>query len=68
MREEIYRQLLRERSETIAFNMGLHTAIHVLEAVEKLSPEGRKYLIEELKQQIADSEAEYTVYLLRCIP
>jgi len=68
MREEIYLRLLRERNETIAFNLGLHTAIQVLEAVENLSPEGRKYLLESLKQQIADSEAEYTPYLLRCIP
>jgi hypothetical protein len=67
MRMEIYERLLCERSETIAFNMGLHTAIYVLEAVENLSPEGRKYLLESLKQQIADSEAEYTPYLLRCI-
>ena len=38
-----------------------------LEVVEKLTPEGRKYLLESLKQQIADSEAEYTTYLLRCL-
>jgi hypothetical protein len=57
--------LLCERNEIIAFNMGLHTAIDVLEAVEDLSNEGRKYFIESLKQQIADSEAEYTIYLLR---
>jgi hypothetical protein len=68
MKAEIYQQLLCERNETIAFNMGLHTALYVLEEAEKLSPEGRKYLLESLKQQIADSEAEYTPYLLRCIP
>jgi hypothetical protein len=67
MKEEIYRRLLRERSETIAFNLGLHTALYVLEEVENLSPEGRKYLLESLKRQIAESEAEYTPYLLRCI-
>jgi hypothetical protein len=60
--------LLCERNETIAFNMGLHAAVYVLEAVEDLSNEGRKYLIESLRQQISDSEAEYTVYLLRCLP
>jgi hypothetical protein len=47
--------------------MGLHTAVDVLEEAEKLSPEGRKYFIESLKQQIADSEAKYTIYLLRCL-
>ena len=36
----------------MAFNMGLQTALYVLEKAEELSPEGRKYLIEELKKQI----------------
>jgi len=67
MKEEIYRELLTERERTMAFNTGLQCAIFVLERSEALSPEGRRYLLESLKKQIADSEAEYTTYLLRCI-
>lgn len=37
--------------------MGLHTAaVYVLGAVESFSADGRKYLLESLNQQIADSE------------
>jgi hypothetical protein len=67
MRAEIYRELLTERERTMAFNTGLQYAIYVLERPEALSPEGRKSLLESLKKQIADSAAEYTTYLLRCI-
>jgi len=38
MRTEIYQRLLCERNETIAFNMGFHTAVYVLEQVEKRPP------------------------------
>lgn len=44
------------RETTMAFNMGLQTAIYVLEKAETLSAEGRRYLIEELKKQITCSE------------
>ena len=67
MKEEIYLELLTERERTMAFNTGLKCAIYVLERPEALFPEGRKSLLESLKKQIADSEAEYTTYLLRCI-
>ena len=46
-----------EKETNLAFNMGLQTAIYVLEKAETLSAEGRKYLIEELKKQITCSEA-----------
>jgi hypothetical protein len=49
-------QIETTRETTIAFNMGLQTAIYVLEKAETLSAEGRRYLIEELKKQIDNSE------------
>ena len=45
-----------EKETNLAFNMGLQTAIYVLEKAEALSAEGRRYLIEELKKQIGNSE------------
>jgi hypothetical protein len=36
--------------------MGLKTAIYVLEKAEELSAEGRRFLIKELRKQIAESE------------
>jgi hypothetical protein len=45
-----------EKETTMAFNMGLQTAIYVLEKAETLSAEGRRLLIEELKKQITCSE------------
>lgn len=49
-------QIETTRETTMAFNMGLQTAIYVLEKAEALSAEGRRYLIEELKKQIENSE------------
>ena len=49
-------QIETTRETTMAFNMGLQTAIYVLEKAETLSAEGRRYLIEELKKQIDHSE------------
>jgi hypothetical protein len=49
-------QLYAERETAMAFNMGLQTAIYVLEKAEELSAEGRRFLIEELRRQIANSE------------
>jgi len=40
----------------MAFNMGLQSAVFVLEKAERLSPEGRKCLIDELKKNIAESD------------
>ena len=40
----------------LSFNMGLKTAVSVLEMAEELSPEGRRFLLEELRKQIAVSE------------
>lgn len=56
MYTETYLQILTEREATLAFNMGLQTAVFVLEKAEELSAEGRRYLLEELKRQIAESE------------
>ena len=65
MSNEIYSNLLTEREVAMAFNMGLKTAIYILESAEYISTEGRKYLIDELKKEIADSEVNYTVELIR---
>ena len=36
-----------------AYNMGMEWAMRILEAAEGLSPEGRQYLIQELRKDIA---------------
>ena len=59
-----YSDLLSERETAMAFNMGLKTAIYVLEMAEELSPEGRRYLVEELKKQSDDNEVDYTLQSL----
>ena len=41
-----------------AFNMGLESAVHILESAEKLSREGIKQLTEELKEQLSDQNSE----------
>jgi hypothetical protein len=56
MHADLCLQILAEEEATLAFNMGLQTAIYVLEKTEKLSIEGRRLLLEELKKQIAESE------------
>ncbi len=66
MNDETYRQLLTEREAAIAYNEGLKAAVYILERAEKLSPEGRRYLLEELKKQIADSEMACTARIWRC--
>ena len=45
-----------EKDLAISFNMGLKAAICVLEKSEELSAEGRRFLLEELRKQIAESE------------
>jgi hypothetical protein len=50
------RQLLKENEFNMAFNMGLQSAVFVLEKAERLSPEGRSYLIKLLKKNIAENE------------
>ena len=55
MQAETDQQIPTEKEAIMAFNMGLQTAIYVLEKAEVLSTEGRKFLIEELKKQIERS-------------
>ena len=38
-----YLQILAEEEATMAFNMGLQTAVYVLEKAEGLSAEGRRF-------------------------
>ena len=56
MYTEIYLQILAASEATMAFNMGLQTALYILEKAEDLSSEGRRFLIEGLRKQIAESE------------
>ena len=55
MLTETYAQLNRGKETAMPFNMGLQTAIYVLEKAEELSAEGRRFLIEELRKQIERS-------------
>jgi hypothetical protein len=55
MHAETYLQILAASEATMAFNMGLQTAVYILEKAEDLSPEGRRFLIEELRKQITRS-------------
>jgi hypothetical protein len=55
MHVETYLPILAEEEATMAFNMGLQTEVYVLEKAEELSAEGRRFLIEELRKQIARS-------------
>ena len=55
MHTEVNSQILTEREVAIAFNMGLQTAVYVLEKSEELSVEGRRILIEELRKQTTNS-------------
>ncbi len=61
MHVEPYLQILGEREATMAFNMGLQTAVYVLEQAEELSEEGRRFLIEELRKQIASSNVQVMI-------
>ncbi len=63
MEHEIYWPPLTEQEVNMAFNMGLQTAVCVLEKSEELSPEGRKKLLELLKNNIAENERVGTVQL-----
>jgi len=64
MDDEINRQLLADREITMAFNMGLRSAVYLLEKAEEPSPRGRRYLLELLKKEIDGSEVAHTVQLL----
>jgi len=45
MHAEICLHILAEEETTMAFNMGLETAIYVLEKAEELSAEGRSFML-----------------------
>jgi len=60
-------KVLKEKEVNIAFNMGLQSAVYVLEKAEGLSPRGLRFLIDELKKNIAESDSNYTLRILGCI-
>jgi hypothetical protein len=45
MQAELHPPILKEKEIAVAFNMGLQTAVYVLEKAEELSAEGRRFLI-----------------------
>ena len=47
MHAEICLQILAEEEAPMAFNMGLETAVYVLERAEALSADGRKFLLKD---------------------
>ena len=47
MLTQTYAEIQTSKETTMAFNMGLQTAIYVLEKAEELSEEGRRFLIED---------------------
>jgi hypothetical protein len=53
-------KILKEKEVNMAFNMGVQSAVFILEKAERLSPAGRRYLIDELKKNIAESDGSYT--------
>jgi len=56
MLTQTYAQIQTSKETTMAFNMGLQTAIYILEKAEELSDEGRRFLIHELRKQLENSE------------
>ncbi len=67
MEYETNLRLLTIRDINRIFNMGLQSAVSVLEMSEKLSPEGRKYLLELLKKNISENEQVDTAQLIERI-
>ncbi len=67
MKKQTYQNLLTEREATIIFNKGLQAAIFVLESVGPLSAKGIKFMVAELKKQMAESEDIYRARLLACM-
>lgn len=58
-------KILEERKRAMAYNAGLQKAVHILEEGIILSAPERLRLLEALKQDIKDSETDYTLKLLR---
>ena len=49
-------KILKEKEAKMAFNMGLQSAVYVLEKAENLAIMGLRYLLESLKKNIAESD------------
>ena len=56
MKHDTNWKVLKEKEVKMAFNMGLRSGVYVLEKAEKLSPIGRRYLLESLKKNIEESD------------
>ena len=66
MKRDYNWKVLKEKEVTISYNMGLEIAVFVLEKAEALSPKGRKYLIDKLKMNIAESDGSSSRGFTRC--
>ena len=58
MDEKTEIQLFNEHEAVMAFNMGLHTAVYILEKAEHLSPQARRLLLQELKRDIQTTNTQ----------
>ena len=56
MKHDAKWKVLKEKEVKMAFNMGLCSGVYVLEKAERLSPIGRRYLLESLKKNIEESD------------
>ena len=59
MKHDTNWKVLKEEEVNIAFNMGLRSAVFVLEKAQRLSSEGRKHLINELKKNLVENGGIY---------
>ena len=55
MRDDVTQKTYTVDDIYAAYNMGLEWAVFILEEAEELTPKGRRYLIERLKMDIAES-------------
>jgi hypothetical protein len=61
---KIYEEILEERRRRMAYNAGLQKAVYILEEGLILSAPERLRLLEALKQEIKDSETDFTSKML----
>ena len=56
--EKYHRQYTKKDVDQ-AFNMGLSSAIYVLEKSKELSPDGLQYMVKSLKKLLGEGDEEY---------
>lgn len=58
-------KIMAERKEVMAYNRGLQKAVYILEEGLILSAPERLRMLEALKQEIKDSETDFTSMMLQ---